>query len=415
MRQKTLETASRILVFLALCFAISEVTLAQDGFFHVYEAERSVIECKAGDQPDGSMWASNGKVTPAFWGQEWGDSVTWKVRLPYAVNNLKIAVRYSYDRNAYVGFTGHENKERKLNFSFNGKDIGQIHVPDTGSWHIFNTVYINMPTLKAGFYEFGLSSPAMWTCTNLDCFIFYEDSTEEKISPAMRNTIIAVSDNNHFVIRATAGVKLNWNTEKIFRDFDRIYAHYADYMGWEPPTPVGINVIENAVWPDPGATSFQNNYGVHFYESAFYTDFGNWCHEMTHMFYVAHFPWWFDESSVRTLTTFNWVPDLFPQHTRPEDNPYYRQCMERGRDVLANPDKKFGGIDEIHYAIRVKYGPEVFKKFFHLCKEAGEKGQIDFTPGRHLNKEQIAGFMSLAAGEDVRPLYRQWTDYRNHE
>ena len=71
--------------------------------------------------------------------------------------------------------------------------------------------------------------------------------------------------------------------------------------------------------------------------------------------------------------------------------------------------------EPVQWAMCVKYGPEVFSRFFHLCKEAGERDEIDFTPGRHLTRDELMRFMSQAAGEDVRPLYRQWTGYDSVE
>jgi hypothetical protein len=74
--------------------------------------------------------------------------------------------------------------------------------------------------------------------------------------------------------------------------------------------------------------------------------------------------------------------------------------------------RKFDNAEPVQYAIRLKYGPDVFKRFFHLCAEAGRKGEIDFTPGRHLTNAEIVRYMSRAAGEDVTPLYRQWKGFQ---
>jgi hypothetical protein len=200
--------------------------------------------------------------------------------------------------------------------------------------------------------------------------------------------------------------------ESIFKHFDRIFEHYWDYMGWAPASPIQIHVIEDQLWDNPGATAYQNQWGVYFKADTMARDQGNWCHEMTHMFYCAHFPGWFDESSNRMLTTFNWVPDLFPAHQKPEDNPYYRQCAEEGRRILADQSLRVDNAEPIQYAIRLKYGKDAFKRFFHLCRDAGEAGELDFTPGRHLTNEEIVHYMSKAVGEDVRPLYQQWKGFR---
>ena len=41
----------------------------------------------------------------------------------------------------------------------------------------------------------------------------------------------------------------------------------------------------------------------------------------------------------------------------------------------------------------------------------GRVKRFDFTPGRHLTRDEIVRYMSQAADEDVTPLYRQWTGF----
>ena len=141
------------------------------------------------------------------------------------------------------------------------------------------------------------------------------------------------------------------------------------------------------------------------------TEQGNWAHEMTHMWYRAHFPKWFDEPSVRTLTTFVWCPRLFPPTGRVEADPVYAREQAAGKEVLANPAKRYNDLEPILSALIVKYGPNVFSRFFHLCVDAGKRGDLDFAPGHWLKRDQIVKYMSQAAGEDVGPLFRQWNGF----
>lgn len=376
------------------------------------EAEKCKITCKAGKDPGEKMWASGGKHTPPFWGLEPGDSIEWEVQPEKDFDDLKLAVRYAYAAQAYRDSQHAENPDRVLHLTIDGGEPIKVSVPDTGWWEIYQTTHVALPPLKAGTHVFKLTSPATHSSTDVDCFIFYRGKPE-RITPNLRGTILATSPSKHFVIRVTPKARMKMTPDLIFKHFERIYDLYEKQMGWTPPTPVGINIIEDDKWPNPGATAFQNGYGVFFRAGVMNTEQGNWCHEMTHMFYVAHFPQWFDESSVRTLTIMNWVPTLFPKHRRPEDDPAYRQCAADGRKVLDNPTQEFDDINAIQCAIRVKYGKEVFSKFFHACAEAGNKKQLDFTPGHHLNKNQIVKYMSQAAGEDVGPIYRQWKGFKD--
>jgi len=115
------------------------------------EAERGKIVCKS-QEIGRSIWASNGALTPPFWGFAPGESVEWKIRVPATSRDLKLAVRYSYAAEAYRNFHHTENPKRQLHLIVDGDDKKPIpvHVPDTGWWDIFNTTSVNLPERKAG-------------------------------------------------------------------------------------------------------------------------------------------------------------------------------------------------------------------------------------------------------------------------
>jgi len=375
----------------------------------VDEIKTCKVTCEAGATLQDTIWASGRDVTPAYWGRKEGDSVEWTIELKRAEPEPRLGIRYSYAAEHYRRVSGPEAARRVLLLTVDDGEPTEVAVPDTGWWDLFELTSVALPPLPAGRHRFKLVSPLAHATTNLDCFVLYRGKARA-LPPTLRATQIAESPSRRFVLKTTPNTPLKMDHEELFDHFDRIYEHYRKYMGWAPPTPVSIHLIEPACW-DSGATAFQNQWGVFFRADALPTEQGNWCHEMTHMFYCAHFPGWFDESSVKTLTTFNWVPALFPAHEKPEDNPYYRQCVAEARAVLDHPQQQFDSIDAIQYAIRVKYGADVFRRFFHLCVQAGEKGEIDFTPGRHLTKGEIVRYMSRAAGEDVGPIYRQWRGF----
>jgi hypothetical protein len=398
----------RAIAFLILVTLVGAVAEAQ--IFDIQEAEKATIVCKAGKEAAPNLFATNRLTTPAFWGREVEDSVSWVVNLKLDVAEPRLAVRYSYAAGHYRGFAGAEDPKRVLRLIVDELPAIEVAVPDTGWWELFESADVALPKLAKGRHAFRIESPSPHAVTTLDSFIVHAGPLE-KIPVLMRTSTIARSENKRWVLRATPGAAMKMQPAKIFAEFDRIFELYEKTMGWTPPTPVPINLIEESRWPNTGATSFQNNGGVWFRAGVMNREQGNWCHEMTHMFYVAHFPWWFDESTVRTLTTFDWVPALYPSHKRPEQDPTYRESAAAGREVLDNPNKRFDNVDVIHYAIRVKYGREVFGKFFRACADAGKKGELDFKPGRHMKRDDIIKYMSVAAGEDVGPLYRQWNGF----
>ncbi len=116
---------------------------------------------------------------------------------------------------------------------------------------------------------------------------------------------------------------------------------------------------------------------------------------------------------VQMLTTFNWIPALYPRGSRPQADPTYKAWEADARRFLKAPGETTGNMVLIQDAVRVKYGSNVFKKFFHLCVEAGKKKDLDFTPGRHMTKAEIVKYMSQAAGEDVSPIYQRWTGFKD--
>lgn len=393
----------------AYILAISCSATALGQVIRIDEIKACQVTCDAGSTLHQTIWASDRDVTPAFWGRKAGDSVAWTITLKRALRESRLGIRYAYAAAHYHQNGGQEAARRVLFLTVNGGEPIEVAVPDTGWWDQFQMTSVALPRLKAGRHQFKLESTLPHATTNLDCFVLYRGKTSALPAP-LRATQIAESASRRFVLKATPKAALSMDNETLFRQFDRIYEHYRQYMGWAPSIPIAIHLIEPACW-ETNATAYQNQWGVFFRADVMPTEQGNWCHEMTHMFYQAHFPGWFDESSVKTLTTFNWVPNLFPVHEKPEDNPYYRQCVTEARAVLDHPRRRFDNIDAIQYAIRVKYGPDVFRRFFHLCAEAGKKGELAFKPGRHLTKAEIVRYMSLAAGEDVGPLYKQWRGF----
>ena len=398
---------SACFVWLAGIAISSPIALAD--VLHIAEMKACQITCAAGSTLQESNWASGRDVTPAYWGRQVGDAIVWETTLKRRQASLIFGLRYSYAAEHYQQHGGQAASRRVLFLTVDQEEPIEVAVPDTSWWDLYELTSVALPPLKAGKHVLRLESTLPHATTNVDCFVLYDGSINSLPGP-LRATQFAESASRRYVLRATPRAKVLLEPEELFAQFDRIYEHYRQYMGWAPAIPITLHLMEPECW-DSGATAYQNQWGVFLRADAMRTEQGNWCHEMTHMFYEARFPGWFDESSVKMLTTFEWAPALYPAYDKPEDNPYYRQCVAEGRAVLDQPKRQVDSIDAVQYALRLKYGADLFRRFFHLCAEAGEKEQLEFRPGRHLTKAEIVQYMSQAAGEDVGPLYRQWRGF----
>ncbi len=373
----------------------------------IREAEQCTIKCGAGDKCAENIWAREKHTTPDFWGRAVGDSITWPATFMYPHEGLKLGVRYSFNELSYkAGFP--VNPKRMLHVSVDdGKPIA-LHVPDTGSWGVFEMSVANLPPIKAGTHEIKVTASEPNNTANVDTLVLFEGKLES-LPVTLRKTTVATS--KHFVIHMTPAAAPSITSDEIPKEFERIYTIYSASMGFTPPEPVAINVIEDDKWPRSGAGAFMNAAGIHYLASIMHQEQGNWLHEMTHMFYYGRFPNWFEEPSVRVMTIAVWIHTVFPSPEPLSKDAKYQRYMLQGHDVLDNPGKKFDTLEPILVALIVKYGESVYSRFYNLCAKAGKKGEINFVLERPISKEQLIKYMSEAAGEDVRPLFRRWKGF----
>ena len=115
------------------------------------EAEVAKVQCKAGLEPFANMWGSGGKVSPAHWGAEPGDSIEWPifVRTP---GKLSVAVRYSCAMEP--------TDERELDLAVDGAAPIRLKLPGTRSWDVFETVSVPLLELSSGTHRLKLIAPA---------------------------------------------------------------------------------------------------------------------------------------------------------------------------------------------------------------------------------------------------------------
>jgi len=374
------------------------------------EAEKLEIKCAAGSQSGDNLWASGGLFTPRFFGKAVGDTLTWRFELSAPIEEPVLLLRYAYDAPGYRGYAGYD-PPRDWDVFVDSRSSLKLNVPHSGGWDEYVTVTLKLPSLSAGSHTIRLVSPAEHTTTDIDV-IGLADGVPDPMLIPFRSTVLGKSESGRFLLRATAQAGFKPDTKTILTEFEKIYAYMKSYSNWEPTVAIGINVMEDARWPFGNTTAFSDMRGVFFRASVMHEAYGDWCHEMSHWFLVGRSPKWLEEPFVRVLTAMVWMPGIYPGPD-PKKDPLYASGERIGREVLANPARQHDNIEPVLYAIAVKYGSEVFGKFFKACAKAGERGELDFRPGRHLTRDEITRYLSQAAGESVLPMLRRWKGYEN--
>jgi hypothetical protein len=374
----------------------------------VAEAEKLEIKCAAGSQPGDNLWASGGFFTPRFFGKAVGDTLVWQFELAAPIEEPVFLLRYAYDGPGYRGYAGYD-PPRDLDLLIDSRNPIKLNVPHSGGWDEYVTVSLKLPPLSAGAHVIRVVSPAEHVTTDIDV-LGLADGMPDPLPIPFRPTQLGKSETGRFFLRATAQARFKPEQKSVFSEFEKIYAYMKSFSNWEPTVAIGINVIEDSRWPFGGTTAFSDMRGVFFRASVMHQAFGDWCHEMSHWFLVGRSPKWLEEPLVRVLTAMAWMPGLYPGPD-PKKDPLYASGERTGKEVLANPDRRYDDIEPVLYAIAVKYGPEVFGRFFKACAKAGEKRELIFHPGRHLTRDEIAHYLSEAAGQSVLPLLRRWKGY----
>ena len=398
-----------IVVLLAVAGA-ARVAVGQ--VVEIVEAEACDVRLADGKPPtilDDAVLASGGKRIGNFWGERKGDEIRWDVNLQRPEAKLKLAIRYSYDHAHYQRMRGPASAERKLTLTVDGEDAGEVAIADTKSWHDFGSAYVDLPKLARGKHAFVLRSGAERLTTDVDAFTLFRGDAEKVLTPAWRGSIVHRSANGRFTVRMTAKCVVKHTPEQIVRNFERIYAFFRDYMGWEPDRPViNIHVFEDAL---AGGT-YENQHGIYFEASNFNWDRGNWIHEMNHVFDNGLFPDWTGHPMIRVNDTFITGPGCFPELWRgPNSDPQWQIRLEQGRRVLNDPNYRTDDAQEILYALHAKYGKELLRKFYKECREAKARGEIKLERAHVMTKEEYLRLMSRAAGEDVRRYFEQWNGF----
>lgn len=354
---------------------------------------------------DDSIWYSAQGAVADFWGEKAGDRIRFRQTVLAHTTGMRIAVRYSFSEAEYKGFRGIDQAGDGIVLRIDGGAPIPLSMPDTGDWLRFDSAIVPIPHLALGDHTFEIESTVPFSARNIDCFTFFPTGRRNLPAP-LRASIVARSADGRWEIQTTPDAPLVLASDELFAQLDRIWTTHEAFIGWAPPTPVRVHLVSQRLWDNPGATAYQNQWGVFFRAEAIATEQGNMAHELTHQFYVARFPGWFDESSVRALTTLVWMPRIFGAPSDDAD-----AWLRDGRSLLADPTAPIDTPERLWATLAAKYGPDVFSRFFHACRDAGASGELDFAPGRHLTKSEIVAMMNRAAAEDTAGLFGRWVGF----
>jgi hypothetical protein len=166
---------------------------------------RSTPRTTASGPPGAGSWGN-------FWGEKAGDTIEVELHLSAPLEKSRLAIRYSYARDHYLGFRGLKDDGKDLQLLVDELPPVTFQMKDTGWWDLFETVYLDIPDLPAGRHFVRLRAVNANTTRNIDCFTFFRGDPDTVLSPAFRKTVLAHSASGHFEVRATPTVKLQVTT-----------------------------------------------------------------------------------------------------------------------------------------------------------------------------------------------------------
>ncbi|MGI8908600.1 MAG: hypothetical protein ACR2IE_19160 [Candidatus Sumerlaeaceae bacterium] len=413
---QSMTMTSVFIYFLPAVFALCPLTLPAQ-IIATQEAEGCTIAPAKFYHLENSRFASADKYIAQFGG--WTrQSMAWSFKLQQPVTEGRLAIRYSCDQSKIQERRGQKPAPRQLLLTVDRTLTGTVPVPDTGGWDTWHTAYMQLTSLSAGEHTFTLTAPAPLTTTHLDCFTLFVGDPAQVLPGPLRSNIVAKQKYPPITIKMTPGAHCGWTPEQLLAHFTKIYHWFHNHMGWEPDRPI-INVN---IYDTMHEVAHENGAGVHFQAADAQWNVGNWVHEMNHVFDNHYFPGWITHPLIRTNDAFDSCDAIFPD--MPKQMREYQQKIrpERtalGLKLLENPTYRTDDPHEVLYAVRVKYGPDILRKFYHALKAAHDRGEIRLQrqmPHRGifpLSKLTIVKYMSEAAGEDVGPLFYRWNGWVN--
>jgi len=385
---------------LCLVLVLSSAPISSARVLKTVEAEACEIVCTSTAPRDApSQFASGNGMAPQMWGETKGDSIAWEEVFRSAAEGLKLGVRYA--------FHGQHLENRK------GADLPQalvlvvdehrieVPMPSTDGWEIFQTVLVELPRLEAGKHSFRLETVADRSDRNVDCFFFVRGELED-IPIGMRQTIVATHRDGFFELWTAPEVVLPLDAQFILESCARIYDFLQDQTVFTPPD----EKVRVHIRPDKyvGPHQFQTERGIWFSDHPASAGLGGFCHEMNHLF-QPHIPGWMGHPLIRVNDALVLPEALFPEYLA-EFRSGIRERQRRGREFLRGNPKTTDDAHTITFALHMRYGPDLQRKFYHILAAERAAGRLgDVTEA--LTPEQLVAYLSQAAGQDVGRLFKR--------
>lgn len=232
------------------------------------EAENCACECRIEREPGASPLASGGKTAPNYWGQTPGDRITWHPKLEQKLAHPWLAIRYAFGKAA---FGRNPESPRTFRVRVGDREI-EVKLPDTGSWANYTVAWTPLPDLPAGASPISIETTEADTNADIDCLGLFSARPDQPDAPFV-SSLIAKSRDGRFLYRRSPGVAPS-DPQATFAAFARIADEMEKVGGWKATTPIGINVIEDKNWPNPGWSAYSNEQGCFFRASMLAKDQG---------------------------------------------------------------------------------------------------------------------------------------------
>lgn len=371
----------------------------------IREAEDCKITCKAEVRIGNDSWSSGGRLVGYGWGDAAGDSAEFDTSLEKPVFDLKLGLRYAYHDAPYVRDYPNRPVPHRLDLFINGQGPIRVEVPDTEGWNHMKIATVYLPPLPQGNHSFRLVASAAESCVNLDAFVFFRGDVDPITGGPLRPTRLAGSEPVKFVICANPDTSLPDVPDKILATYQQLREMMVSDYGKGPDGPIFVHFAGPKYW-DQRVPAMKNRFGIYLAATGKPLNRADWCWTLAEYFGDRRVPPWFRHSSARVSGLLEWLPAL-DASTAPAEDTEGARLLARAKAFLDDPTTVAEQVETVHGAIRVRYGTDVFRKFWSFVAQTPQLTDNNAV----WDKGTLMSLMSQAAAADVTPLYRRWRGF----
>jgi len=397
-------SAVLVLGFVAVC------TFSSAEILGIREAEQTTITCAARMNPCKILWASGKAIAPAQWGHSAGDRLEFDLAIDSFQENVKLGVRYAFWATGFQKDVSNPGP-RQLELTIDNSRALPVQVPDTDGWNHFQVSEVRLPPLQPGLHHFALAAPANFCDTNVDAFVFYREPISRMETGILRPTRL-IDAKEGVVLCASVDAPLLKPPDQTRATLQGLFELMSQDFGKSTNDRLFFHLTDRRRWWNTKARVVQNRYGIYVLANGKPYDRSEWCWALANYFVQdCGMPAWFVNSSSRVTGWMDWLPSLAGSASDLELQ-HAAAAQEAAEDFLTSSEALTNSAETVQLAVRLKYGNDIFKKFWNHAAEKQKEAAATGRP-KNYDKYETLAMLSDVAGEDVLPLYKRWSGFKS--